>query len=326
MQSPFSTNTRCSDNHHFQPVVVIHRDNILDDLDDILDEIAIVKSNNSSPSNMTWTDDEGSKKPRATRHLESEDSSFDYNTTNESLTSPENRPKAQPSIRRRFESVLDVDVHSRESRRHTNFEKGSEDKENLSFDSTFKNKFGRSRGAKRLLDKFKKDKEARHSTVVWVIEPTDDRNSLRFKFTTEQGAYLILKAEEALTSIDIMNKERRDNTFFQVYSVDGTSSRVIGAEQITTCMEAIVAESKTAIGEDDDSSVIDLTTNKIRVGRLGDRFHRVLLIRRWKRLVRRQVRIAKRDNRPVRLFTMAIRPFTTLWQHMTHRSKGVASI
>jgi hypothetical protein len=133
------------------------------------------------------------------------------------------------------------------------------------------------------------------SPIVWVIEPGYDRQgTLRFKFSTDGGAYLILKDEEAKESVIIMAESSR-NTFFQVYSLQGGVSRVLRSDQISQAIDDIVEEAKPELEEEDEIHASMPETDEKIKKRHGQRFIRYILRRRWKNLVRRQVGIAMED-------------------------------
>jgi hypothetical protein len=281
-----------------------HRD-LLEDLDTILDEIAIFQSDTSSPSNMTFTDDEGPKKPTGNRTPEAladrEDVTKITADNIRVILGKGSTPRLHS--RDRLESWVDVEVRSPAIGKTT-------EKENRAFNST-----GDDNKTKQAI--LRKGKKSPDQPVVWVIEPTYDlKQNLRFKFTADHGACLTLKAGEALESIEIMQEASRENTYFQVYSVDGTSSRVIRPQQIARSFNKIVSDSNPAPVDD----VLSGHSTAKDKNRLDRRFYRFLLRRRWRKLVRRQVRLANASHRPSRLRDIA-RRLAKLWDRMTQRTE-----
>jgi hypothetical protein len=311
---------------NMSPLPIINHTDLLEDLESFLDETAIFTSDTSSPSTMTVTDDEGRKKPRAIRNLgpliDHQDDA--KKTTDISHVNLGNRSNPRLRIGERIEPWLHVEVRSRGIPPKNTSDKDDE-KENLAFKLT-RDPPQKKRGLFTKHDKKhrrqgKQDTKSSHSPVVWVVEPTYDKShQLRLKFTTENGACLILKAEEVLASLEIM--QSRENTYFQVYSIDGTSSRVVGLEEIKLSMEEIVSESKPSLGEDDLLTTSSKAKDK---GRLDRRFYRFLRRRRCNTKVRRQVRLADAGYRPAGVTGMG-RPIATLWERITRRKDDAPSI
>jgi hypothetical protein len=157
--------------------------------------------------------------------------------------------------------------------------------------------------------------------IVWVIEPGYDRQgTLRFKFSTDGGAYLILKDEEAKESVIIMAESSR-NTFFQVYSLQGGVSRILGSDQISQAIDDIVEEAKPEVEEEDEIQAFMSETDDKMKQRLGKRFIRYILRRRWKNLVRRQVGIAMGDARKKAHGWLVLLPIFLIWKMATRRSR-----
>ena len=157
--------------------------------------------------------------------------------------------------------------------------------------------------------------------IVWVIEPGYDRQgTLRFKFSTDGGAYLILKDEEAKESVIIMAASSR-NTFFQVYSLQGGISRILGSDQISQAIDDIVEEAKPELEEEDEIHVLMPETDDNVKKRPGHRFIRYILRRRWKNLVRRQVGIAMGDARKKSHGWLVLLPIFLIWKMATRRSR-----
>jgi hypothetical protein len=157
--------------------------------------------------------------------------------------------------------------------------------------------------------------------IVWVIEPGYDRQgTLRFKFSTDGGAYLILKDEEAKESVIIMAESSR-NTFFQVYSLQGGVSRILGSDHISQAIDDIVKEAKPGLEEEDEiHAFMPETDGKIKK-RPGQRLIRYIIRRRWKNLVRRQVGIAMGDARKKAHGWLVLLPILLLWKMLTRRSR-----
>lgn len=138
------------------------------------------------------------------------------------------------------------------------------------------------------------------STMVWDIQPLYDvdnaaPDSLRFKFTTNTGACLILKVYEALSWIAIMKKYSEKSscaTFFQVYSVDGRESLIASAEDIPSIMRKVFVGCQPELEVEDFMSGGAKTGPRGRRSRSGHRFIQYMRRRRCKRLIRRQVDIA----------------------------------
>jgi hypothetical protein len=157
--------------------------------------------------------------------------------------------------------------------------------------------------------------------IVWVIEPGYDRQgTLRFKFSTDGGAYLILKDEEAKESVIIMAGSSR-NTFFQVYSLQGGVSRILGSDQISQAIDDIVEEAKPELEEEDEIHVFMPETDDNIKKSPGKRFIRYILRRRWKNLVRRQVGIAMGDARKKGHGWLVLLPIFLIWKMATRRSR-----
>ena len=307
----------------------VDHDNILDDLDSILDGIAIFKSDTSSPITITFDDDQGQTRPTANRNLVAfgdlqNDTKNSLKNRHDTL---ENTCKKRLSIHERLGSILGSNVRSFESQKQVMIDKrGKTEKAafNPSGDPIWKKRRYQKRSGKKHPGNVQVDMLSPHSPVVWVVEPTyeDSHNLLHFKFTTDHGATLTLKAEEAAIGIQVMQEETRGNTYFQVYSLDGTSSRVIGPKQIARSMEEIVCDSKSSLNEDD---LMPTSRRVERENRLDRRFYRLLLRRRCKNRVRRQTRIAINGKSALRLAEMT-RPFATLWERMSRRKEDVPSV
>jgi hypothetical protein len=157
--------------------------------------------------------------------------------------------------------------------------------------------------------------------IVWVIEPGYDRQgTLRFKFSTDGGAYLILKDEEAKESVIIMAGSSR-NTFFQVYSLQGGVSRILGSDHISQAIDDIVEEAKPELEEEDEIHAFMPEIDDEIKKRPGQRFIRYILRRRWKNLVRRQVGIAMGDARKKGHGWLVLLPVFLIWKMLTRRSR-----
>jgi hypothetical protein len=305
---------------------MIDHDNILDDLDSILDGIAIFKSDTSSPINIAFEDDDGPNRPTAARNLvaigELRSQCDAKNASKNRHVSFDKKSKKRLSVYQR----LGANERPYGSQKQVVTDKHGE-KENSVFnpssDPIWKKREHPKRSDKKHPGKVKEDLARPHSPVVWVVEPNyEDRNKLHFKFTNDHGASLILTAAEAAVGVKVMQEETRGNTYFQVYSLDGTSSRVIGPEQIARSMEEIVCDSKSSLNEDD---LMTISPRANRENRLDRRFYRFLLRRRCKNRVRRQTRIATMGNRAPRLAEMT-RPFATLWERMSRRNEDAPTV
>lgn len=329
MHSNLSSNTPCSkfgevvnvSDSNPIPLPAIDRDDLLDgcdnfleDLDSILDEIAISTSVSSSPSAMT----DDTKKPRACRDLGA------LTSKEGEQKNPEKQTTSRLGLRERLESFLDVELLSREeesrvaeqesNKENTEIERPVEEPKKKLRSKRFKKK-------KKHHHRSEKIQKARHSPVVWVIEPGHNKNgTLRFKFTTDAGACLILRDDkEVLASIDIMRATSRNNTYFQVYSVEGKSSRVIKPDKISQTIKDIIAASKPKPQEEDILTIDAASAPRKRV---GHRFFRFLLRRRWKRLVRRQVRIAVGDSGERTRFASMASPFAMIWKRFNRQDRA----
>ncbi len=314
MHSNHSTNARCS---KFGSVInlsnkrktpLIDRDDVLkgsflNDRDILLDKIATNTSIASSPSAMTHFEEEA-KKPRACRDLRvlvREEKCEELNGT---------EPGACLGLRERLESYLDVELASQEEE-NEDMEPG--DKENMNANINKKNlRTHRSTKKARGGQEIKKEE---YSPVVWVIEPRYHKDgTLRFKFTTDAGACLILKDKEALASIDMMKASARSNTYFQVYSLQGHYSRVMKPDRVSQTVIEMIAESKPTAQER------DILTNNPKRG-LRHRFYRFLLRRRWKHLLRRKVCIAACDSNNCNRFVSMAVPFARIWRRTGRRNR-----
>jgi len=287
------------------PKIVFKGSTEFNDADSMLDEIAVRTSIASSPSSMTLLDDDPPK-PRACRNLRA----LMKNGKREKF-------KSRISPRNRLESFVDVELKEKEDE----FAKGS-DKENVdtndSTETTSKKRLRSTRFQKP--QSMKKAKNAEHSPVVWVIESSFNKDgTLRFKFTTDVGACLILKDKEALESITIMKDSSRTNAYFQVYSTEGKESRVIKPDQISQAIEEIIAKSKPKLKEE-DVLTSDAPAKTKRC--IGHRFYRFLLRRRWKKLVRRQVRIATGESSKRRGLVSIILPFSLIWKRAGAKNRA----
>jgi hypothetical protein len=325
MHSNYSSNTPCSKfgkvvnvadaNEELLPVIdrddfLAGHDDLLEDFDSILDEIAISNSISSSPSAMT----DDTKKPSACRNLGT------VTTKDDQKKNIEKGDTSRLRLRERSESFLDVEFLSREEDRGDAEEPSTkENAENIVPEKQPKRGL-RSKRFKKKTRRCQKIEKCCFSPVVWVIEPGYNNNgTLRFKFTTDAGACLILKDEEALASIDIMRASSRNNTYFQVYSIEGNSSRVVKPAQIVPTMASIIAESKPKPEEEDALTIEAVPTSRKRT---GHRFYRFLLRRRWKRLVRHQVRIAVGDSRGRTRFASLTNPFIRIWKRFPRRDRA----
>eukprot|EP00429_Kryptoperidinium_foliaceum_P060616 CAMPEP_0176077744 /NCGR_PEP_ID=MMETSP0120_2-20121206/38875_1 /TAXON_ID=160619 /ORGANISM="Kryptoperidinium foliaceum, Strain CCMP 1326" /LENGTH=328 /DNA_ID=CAMNT_0017411483 /DNA_START=122 /DNA_END=1108 /DNA_ORIENTATION=+ len=316
-----SSNTRMSsirDTEDFEEVAIpviqldtIFRDyDLIADMDSVLNEIAIKNSMSTSPSNMTFTDDDEEappRKPRGTRNL--------------SELMPHQHVEKVPfgpssSTRQRLESTLDVEVQSRKSLKADALSANKENADsniNVGDQPTTQEEAPTDKVSRKKRGRGKKNEKKTSPPVVWVIEPDHGKTGmLRFKFTTDAGACLVLKAEEALASIDIMKESSRSNTYFQVYSIDRTSSRVMLPEQIERCMQEIAAESKPTSTDD------SLSAPKSGI---AQRFYLFMLRRRWRKVVQEQVRIASGGSNKPSNFSSLTKPFTLLWNRMTRRGQ-----
>jgi len=305
--------------------------NLLDDLDSTVDGVAIFKSDTSSPSNMTLllADDKGLNTVIAIPNREDcrnlQEST--NNITVKAFAAP--GPQSSDSITtcERRDSLFDVGADTSGFPGETTARNDGD--ETFGFNPSTELPEMRSRhGKKQTKRRPRKSIQGIETIpVVWVIEPTyEDRNGLRFKFTTDGGTCLVLKAEEAVVGIEIMQEESRGNTYFQVYSVDGTSSRVVGPDQIARSVDEMVCDSK-SIFEDEDLFLGASSPPKPQdPNRLDRRLYRFLLYRWCKIRVRRQTRIAVLgNNRSSRIPAMG-RPFATLWERMTRRDDDAHSV
>ena len=154
--------------------------------------------------------------------------------------------------------------------------------------------------------------------IVWVIQPGfDTSGGLRFKFSTDSGAYLLLKEEEARESVVIMATSSR-NTFFQVYSLQGAVSRIVKRNEISKVIEEIVVEAKPML-EDDGDQILEVGS-KTKKGP-GQRLFRYMVRRRWKNVVRRQVGIAMGNDMKRARGWLVFFPILLVWKFLTRRSR-----
>ena len=156
--------------------------------------------------------------------------------------------------------------------------------------------------------------------LVWVVQPGyNSDGTLNFKITTDSGVCLILKHKEAIESISILKESASaSTTFFQIYAIKSNVSKVIPADQVEKAFDEVVAQATPALEGDNVISPDSATKSKKR---LGQRFYRFFVRRRWKALVRRQVGIAVGDSRKgARLFS-TIFPLLLLWKAFQRRSR-----
>ena len=322
MQANASANMHCSkfgdvvnvsnDAHTPIPVVDQHElfDGVLlEDLEIIFHEIAINRSLLSSPSTISQVDEE-TYRPRASRDLGV------HVPTEKREKHLVKKSTERPGLRERLESYLDVE--------HGNQEVGCKtaaacDKENGNATSTNGNKHKRYRSQQSKSTRHcKKVKKDMYLPVVWVIQPGHNKDgTIWFKFTTDGGAYLVLKDEEALASLDIMKASSPSTTYFQVYSLHGSSSRVMKPDRVAQAVNDIIAEAK-PIPEERDLVTFRPTTSRhgLRRG-----FHRFMLRRRWQRVVRRQIRIAVGDTRECSGFAYLTSPLAKFWKRVCRRNR-----
>lgn len=258
---------------------------------------------------MTQLDDE-THKPRGSRHL-------GVYVVNES--SDKNLVKIQAErlgLRERLESYLDVE-HGNQGSTSKGVDTG--DKEHVNNNSTNESKHKRYRSPQsKSIRRGKKAKKEMYLPVVWVIQPGHNKDgTICFKFTTDAGAFLVLKDEEALASLDIMKASSRSITYFQVYSLQGSSSRVMKPDRVAQAVNEIIAEAKPVPQQRD---LVTYGANTPRSG-LRRRFYRFLLRRRWQRVVRRQIRIALGDTRECSGFASLASPFAKFWKRVRGRTR-----
>lgn len=150
--------------------------------------------------------------------------------------------------------------------------------------------------------------------IVWDIHPCHGKdNTLQFKISADGGSYLILKGYEALEVI----KESPQNTFFQVYALEGGVSHAANANRISEVMEDILYPQSTWNEEDIPTSSLE---NKHTVkSRIFQRLARNIFRRRWNNLVGRQVAVAVGDSRKRRRKLTALSPLFMVWKMLTRR-------
>lgn len=82
-------------------------------------------------------------------------------------------------------------------------------------------------------------------SIVWVLQPTVRKGKTKFKFSTDFGAYFLIKKDELIEFLDIMkcfckndkNSSLRCNAFYQVYTMDKRRSRVIKGDAVVSLIE-----------------------------------------------------------------------------------------
>lgn len=292
------------------PEIIFAANPAFDDTDSMLHEISVRSASiASSPSSMTLVEDDMNK-PRACRDLRT------LMTKDERGRNFVKLPTSRSIPRNRLESLVDIE-HEDKDEDHPN---GAFDKENRAVNAdanTSKKRFRSMLFQK--AQSIKKAKHADHSPVVWVIEPSlNEDGTLRFKFTTDAGACLILREDEALESIEIMKASSRTNAYFQVYCIEGKESRVIKPERISKAIEEIIAEMKPKLIEED---VLTAEASAKTKHWIGHRFYRFLLRRRWKKLVRRQIRIATGESRKGRRFVSMLFPYALVWKRLDRHNR-----
>jgi hypothetical protein len=168
--------------------------------------------------------------------------------------------------------------------------------------------------------------------IVWVIEPGFDKNgTLRFKFSTDGGAYLILKDEEAKQSVLTM-AESSYNIYFQVYSLQEgprAVSRIVTSDKISQVIQGIVvegAQQQPLCGQYETPAAMheQLEDDNKDKKRPGDRLVRfVARRRRWKNLVGRQLGISIGDDIPGKKTRawLVLLPLLLIWKMFTRRSR-----
>jgi hypothetical protein len=169
--------------------------------------------------------------------------------------------------------------------------------------------------------------------IVWVIEPGYDKNgTLRFKFSTDGGAYLILKDEEAEQSVLTM-AESSHNIYFQVYSLkEGPRavSRIVTSDKISQVIRDIVVEGtqqQPLCGQYETPAAAaheQMEDDNKDKKRPGDRLVRfVARRRRWKNLVGRQVGISIGDDDAGKKSRgwLVLLPLLLIWKMFTRRSR-----
>lgn len=190
--------------------------------------------------------------------------------------------------------------------------------------------------------------------MVWVVQPVydNDNGGLSFKFTTDTGACLILKNEEAISCVEIMKMYTRKmncKTFFQLYTMDGRESRIVKADGISDLMletyrhlmttpplstEADEAAGPPALGDTliaygNEGQIIRIhhdghgpdSPQDEKKGsvdsRPGQRFVRHIMRRRLKKLIRRQMDAAmgiEEGNRKRSRTMRLFYPFWVVWK------------
>jgi hypothetical protein len=165
-----------------------------------------------------------------------------------------------------------------------------------------------------------KEDNSNESPIVWVIQPVHNKDgTLRFKFSTDDGACLILKDKETLESVEIMKSSSR-NTFFQVYSLEGGISRIVQPDQISHVMEDIISEVKPNVDEEHIFTTNAEPETKTKK-RPGQRLISYIMRRRWKTIVRRQVGIAVGDARKGAQAWAVLFPIFLIWKALSRRSR-----
>jgi hypothetical protein len=304
MHSNYSTNTRNMEEHFTKKAIFSANGDILPTIDEraimegthFLEDMEVILEGATSMS-MTALD-EYFTKPRACRDL--------------TALMPDNdrvdllqQPTPRLGLRRRLETYLEEEMIRAYQ------EELAENKPEEESNEADK--------AARCKSNAKEDK-SNESPIIWVIQPVHNKDgTLRFKFSTDDGACLILKDKETLESVEIMKKSSR-NTFFQVYSLEGGISRIVQPDQISHVMEDIISEAKPNVDEVDifTTNVEPETKTKKRP---GQRLISYIMRRRWKTLVRRQVGIAVGDARKGAQAWAVLFPIFLIWKALSRRSR-----
>lgn len=313
MQSNFLRNVCCSQLGHgmdittttFLPpldhdaVVEAHLE-LMPDLDSILQEVVSRKSASMNQVTTTLLS-QNATRPRACRDLRS-------------LMPPEERMDTTPRTVPRFGLRKRLDVFLEEELRRS-----AQDCSDMPDES--ENNISDVKKNKASTEKTSTMKSSKTlPPVVWVLEPGYTKDgTVRFKISTDAGACLILKYKEALESVGIIKKSANNQTYFQLYSIEGNVSRIVNPDNISDAIVDLVGKSKLGGGDAElDTTETSETKSSKRIDR---RLYRFVLRRRWKYLVRRQVRIASGDSRKGPRILSMISPVMLFWKALSRRSR-----
>jgi len=250
------------------------------------------------------------EKPRAVRDL----STIMIDPTEDLLE----QPVPRLCLRERLETYLEEALEKTSpAKMETGQEPSKKEEEPMATakkERTVKKRWGRKKKKKQIVS----DKP-----IVWTIRPGFHKNgSLQFKFSTDAGAFFILKDKEALSSLKIIKKKANDKTFFQIYALDARSSKIVGPDQVTDLMADVMAKAKAeTVAEPGLCEEIKVDNLEAR-NAPGYKLIRYILRRRWKNLVKRQIGIAMGNGQKSIQSWMVVFPLVAVWKMLTRRSRA----